>query len=513
MQFAAKPPLSVLDFARQTRGQEHRFLAWGALLATWVGVVLALLGVERFPLPLLMTLAFPAALIIWHSPRVVFYGVMAAACLFELQLTPFPDALTDRVPFFWNVNTIIQHNGQANFKGIPTNPFELLMVVTGVCSAFKASVGKNTRLTPGRLFIPIAAYLVFVVWGLVNGLATGGEFKVALQEIRPQFHLILAYLLAVNLIRETRHLTVLMWVAALCIAFKGAVYTYRMYVTLAGQPVPDQGVGSHEEAMLFDGFILLLLSLWVCGSHHKLQAVMWALLPLVLLGNVACNRRASTAAIVIALPILLIVAYGCIPRRRKMAAVVGLTLAAILPPYYFAFRNSESQIGQPARAIRSHFEPSARDLSSNLYRDAENANLMATIRSAPVQGFGYGKPMLTPFPMADISGIYEFWNILPHNQVLWVWMRIGTLGFIVFWVMIAAVLIRAIHSLREQQDPALQSASLFCVLCVTLLLMFGLLDLQLSNMRDMIFTGAWIGVIGGLCSRKPEPVKSVGEPA
>jgi len=124
---------------------------------------------------------------------------------------------------------------------------------------------------------------------------------------------------------------------------------------------------------------------------------------------------------------------------------------------------------------------------------------MATIHSAPIQGYGYGKHMIHAVPIADISALYEWWDIMTHNQVLWVWMRVGTFGFLTFWMMISAILIAAARIARDENaDLEIKAVAIGGMLIVGSLTIFGLLDLQFSCLRDMLFAGIWTGVIAAL---------------
>jgi O-antigen ligase len=226
---------------------------------------------------------------------------------------------------------------------------------------------------------------------------------------------------------------------------------------------------------------------------------MWFLMPFVIMGNLATNRRAGTAALAIAMPILFLLVDMGLPHLRKQVRVIGLLLLVGLTIYYYSFKNSDSILAQPARAISSTFQPTDRDAMSNAYRDAENADLMATVKLAPIQGFGYGKHMLHAVPIADISSSYEFWDIMTHNSVFWVWMRVGTVGFIAFWGMICAAIIYSCRTIRDSGiDACAKSTATFVSLVVCMLMIFGLLDLQLSDFRDMLFTGFWIGVLAAI---------------
>lgn len=490
------------DYANAVRRRNGNFLAGGAALAVVVAAVFT--GLGNIFLPLVLLAAFVLPILLWRFPRIVLYFVFASVCLFELAQISGPDgkayadALTDRVPIFWNINTILQIYGHTDFKGIPLNLLEVLLLIAGLCALVRSAYTKTADFRLGPLIWPIGVYTAFVLFAWVNGIATGGEFKISLQEIRSQLYFGLAYLMAFNMIQSRKQLTVALWVIVLCIGFKGIVYTFRRYVTLHGLPLPDQGVGGHEEAFFFDVFISLLLVFSVMGTFPKMRGTMLVLLPFVVLGSLACNRRAATAAFIIILPVLMLAAYQALPERRRLIGVLSAVAAVAFAGYFEAFKNSYSILAQPARAIQSQFTPDPRDASSNAYRDAENADLMATIRSAPL-GYGYGKKMLHAVPIADISGEYEWWDIMTHNQVLWVWMRVGTFGFLAFWMMVSAILIHAARTVRsEAADSEIKSLAIGGMLIIGSLMIFGLLDLQFSNFRDMLFAGLWTGMIASL---------------
>lgn len=513
------PALSAMptaeEYAAQARARARWFLLGGGLLAGTVAASFVAFGLDNIFLPIVLLIAVLTPILLWRFPRLSLYWTLIAACLFELgQVTgpdgrQFADALTDRVPFFWNVNTIFQVYAHSNFKGVPLNLFEVFILVAGVCSCLRAVYTQNTSLRAGPLLLPIGIYLAFVLMGWVNGVLTGGDFKISLQEVRPQLYFGLAYLMAVNMVRERRHLLTLLWITTACVGLKAVLLTLRRYGTLHGLPIPDQGVGAHEEAFFLDAFLLLLLALTLCRALPRLRWLMWSLVPFVLLGNLVLNRRAATAAMVFVVPLVLLAAYQALPERRRLVAALGLALTVGFAVYYPLFKNSDSLLGQPARAIKSNFEPDARDASSNASRDSENVDLMATIRSTPVQGYGYGRPYLQIIPLPEITAIYELEPFIPHNQILWIWERVGTFGFVAFWMMISAILIFAGQTIRAPQaDELTKAIGIFALLVTAMLIIFGLLDLQLSNFRDVLFAGIWAGTLAVLPTLKESQVRS-----
>ncbi|MCW3100926.1 MAG: hypothetical protein JWL77_6544 [Chthonomonadaceae bacterium] len=492
------PPIlpAADEFAEAHQRRVYLFLGLASLLAVASTICYLAFDLDSLILPMVLLVAVAVVIAIWNYPGVTFYLLFTATLLFETVISIYPDAFVEKVPFFLNFNTIVQTYAHVDFKALPINLVEILLALTAVASGLRAAFNHQKKIVIGPLCWPIAAYILFVTLGWINGMATGGDFKISLQEVRPQFYFFIAYLMAVNVVRTPAHLNRVYWVTVLCIALKGIIYTVRRFTIFANVPVPEQGVGSHEEAFFFDCFEMLLMVLSFCKIHKHLRTLMWFLLPFVVLGNLATNRRAGTAAIMIVLPILMLVVHRALPERRKLITVVGIAMAILFPIYYFSFKNSDSMLGQPARAISSQFSPTDRDASSNAYRDAENADLYATIKLAPVQGYGYGKRMLHVAPIADISGAYDWWDIMTHNQVLWVWMRVGTFGMLSFWMMVCAIIIRACWNIRsETASVETKAASIFGMLVVCMLMFFGLLDLQFSNYRDMLFGGFWAGIV------------------
>jgi len=501
------PAASVLR--QERRRHDIRFLLSSLFSALLVGGAFIFLGYDSPALPLILLAVVATPILLWRFRTLPVYIALISACLFELFPSPHADEFTGKTFFFLNINSIFQSKGMS-MEGIPISIFEVILVTAGISSLTQAIFGKRVGLRLGMSFPALATYLLMVGLNYARGWADGSDYHIMLQEVRAQVYLAITYLMALNMVEDRRDIGRVFWFSALCIGFKGILYTYRRYITLGNGPISDQGVGSHEEAFFFNCFVLLLLALWLGQHQRRLIKWMWLLLPTTLLGFLATNRRAGTAGIIVAVPVIILAAYRALPERRRFAAIVGIAMLTAGPIYYQIFKNSPSQIAQPARAIRSHFEPDERDSGSNAYRDAENANIMATVKeSLPTTlfGFGYGKPFLKVAKMVDIGNLYDKWDILPHNQILWIWMRTGFVGLLSFFALIATGIFACSEILRrrESDDRDIRTLAMWGMGVLVMLVVFGLLDLQISNYRNMIFVGMLLGLIEGFRQRTCNP--------
>jgi O-antigen ligase len=507
--YQATNVLGLRETEKRQRFQQTLLGVFAGLLSLTAGASYVLVEPTTLLVPILLLSVTLLPAVLWYYPRLALYGIFGSAILFEIfQQIKSGEGLTDAVPFFWNINTMFQSYLGTNPKAAPINFFELVLILFSGVILLRFATRQQVAIRCGSLFWPILGYLCFVAVGLFNGMATGGNFNEALQEVRSQFYFGIMYFMAVNGIRDRKHIDVLIWITAVCISFKAFNYIFRHHFIFHGV-IQDGGAGSHEEAFFFIAFAMLLSVLSFAQIQQKLQKLMWWLLPFIFYANLTTNRRTAYAALIIVLPILLLSAYKGFPSARKSIVRILVSIAVLFPPYFVVFRESQGAIAGPARAINSAISPNERDASSDQYRQAENYDLMFTLRSSPttmVIGYGYGKRFLTPGDnLSTIKDVYIWYNLLPHNQILWVWMRLGTLGFLMFWAMICAIIVYACRIIRFQEqktrsdaNPYPRFVAFYALVLVGLLLVFGLLDLQLSNFRDMIFVAMWIGAMVGM---------------
>ncbi|MEO0493755.1 MAG: O-antigen ligase family protein, partial [Actinomycetota bacterium] len=157
--------------------------------------------------------------------------------------------------------------------------------------------------------------------------------------------------------------------------------------------------------------------------------------------------------------------------------------------YSAAFWNSNSSAGFPVQAIKSQLvdDPNAADSASDIYRAIENFNLLATIKSNPVFGTGFGKPFLQPIPLPDISGAFPLWQFYPHNSMLHLWAAGGVLA-VAAWLYLAYAGLRggtkATLAAAKGYDLLVALTGTAIVLMVTL---YSYLDISFDNQTLLLF--------------------------
>ena len=199
-------------------------------------------------------------------------------------------------------------------------------------------------------------------------------------------------------------------------------------------------------------FILLL------GAIAYRSVPRWATLSLavasipIVIVYLTAQRRSAVVALAVGVLYLVISLFW---RQRKTFFAFAPFVFVVGIGYLAAFWNSTSAAAFPANAIKTVIAPdevSAADRSSNLYRQIELYDVWATIRFEPIRGIGFGKPFLRPIPLPNISTTFEFWAFFPHNSLLWLWTKLGFLGFVTFLYVIGRGLMLGAHRLRHAPD-------------------------------------------------------------
>ena len=436
---------SAQDFIRQER-RSWTFIYVAALL---FGTLLA--GAAHLsssePFPLAASLYFFGAGLILVRPIVGVYAIVCLTLLADNVSAPwYPFVKGGSSP-----ESILYVSDSLVFS-----PLEGYLVVTCLALLAHVALGRAVLRRP-PLLAPLLVFLVFVGWGLAWGLARGGDKQVALWEARPFAALFLTYLLATNLLRRRSHYHTLGWIVVAAITVE-SVRTLIWYAGLGPGAQVDSLV-EHSAAIHMNLLFVLVAAAWLFRAYGPARrtALVVILIPVVAV-YLLSERRAAIFALLFG-AIVLFVVLAARDRSRFWAVGSVVTLGAVL--YLFAFWSATGPLGFPASALRSQLAPevaNATDVSADAYRDIENVNILATLRSDPLTGVGCGHKFQQPVPLPDISGFFIWWEYITHNAVLWIWLKTGFFGFVAmfYWLGRTSQLgLRAAINAGEASDAVL----------------------------------------------------------
>lgn len=453
---------------------------------------------------------FAVAVLIWFLIPIVCWRVPVAgvvlitACALlieEYPSIPGTKTITEQIPLFKSLSVGV------GLTGVAVNPVELIIATVAATWVLKAAAEGKLALPRSHLAAGIGLLVLAVAAGEAHGLATGGNLTASLWELRPWAYLAAVYVLAAQLNNTRLLVRGLLWTAVIGSGLKALEGTIRYLTSLRGLAHPAQQILAHEEAVFLGLYMLLTGALWLFRIRGHLRRVATALLPLVVLTNVANDRRTSYVILAAGVAILMAVSWARSPRQRWITGGVAVALLAVTALYLPIFWNRTGLTAAPAVAIRSAVDPNRRDAASDLYRVLENMDLGTDIHASTPFGLGFGKVIPTPFALPDLTKIDASIVYEPHNTILYLWLRLGLLGAIVFWWMIGAAAIAACR-LARAQDREIALIGTFALLAVSAYLIEGWYDQGLVSLRVAILMGAVLGTVEAARRLVPERTAS-----
>ena len=445
-----------------------------------IGLSLVLLPVALWKRPhLAPVFILSAALLIEQVGQSVSPTNLNAPGAGDLVLTP-TIPLTSHIPLFQGLGSL------------HLEPIDLLLVVVAIIYVAKSAEWESRWRPRSQLSRAVFGLVAVVVFGIVVGVSHHGSLRTSLMEARPYIYLGAAYMLTASLIRNRATLRACLWAVVIATAVKALQGVYVFVQVRNWHPRPEAVLG-HEEAYSFGIFIMLVAALWLFDVPGRLRKTATCLLPLVIAADLANNRRAAWLVLGGGILALAAVGYRSLPSRRRWLGRAALITLGAFAVYLPAYWNKDGGLAQPARAIHSIISPDPRDASSDLYRLQEDANLKLNIKQGGVLGKGFGVPIDYALPIANIKTIDPLITYVPHNGVLYILMRMGLLGGIAMWGLLATGIIAGCRLARSvDRELAAVGALLVCTMVAYAL--EGASDQGFFFYRIALVTGSLLGL-------------------
>jgi hypothetical protein len=426
----------------------------------------------------------------WRAP--LRYSLMVLMfCAFTLENPEeSPAAGLWKSPLFTVGAVVLTHlnnvvgSGSLSFSGMDLMLVSLLLVtaIRKLTNSKVDALGNIATPRPLRRLALLSLAGTVLVWTI--GMLRGGDYRIALWQVNRVVYLPIVFFLFSAGLRGPKDYPALARVllAAATVRAGLAIYVSR---TVTWPIDPVTGVPSlpyatsHHDSILFASAVVLLVSLVLerAGRHAKRTAVL--LLPVLLLGMLANNRRMVWVQIgMVFLTVYLVTPPN--PMKRKIRWVLMAALP-VLAVYMAMGWDSDSSLFRPVHMVRSVVDPQS-DVSTQC-REIENFDLISTIRQFSVAGTGYGNGYLNVVQLPELG--YPLERYIPHNSILGLWAYCGYFGYTMMtllWVGGVYFGVRAYHMARRPVDRT------------AALMTFGTVLIYMVQCWGDMGLGSWTGV-------------------
>jgi len=473
-----------------------------------IGIILALVIVLAVGAALFVV-GWPAAAVLgafalgtWLvvRPRHGLYAMLASVVIVT-GASGLPVVKT-ATPMYRGIDDLLGPGAVVTFS-----PLELGMGLMILGTLLQSRHTHSLRL--GEFFWPLALLTGILLFGLVRGSRTGGDSVIAFHEIRALLYLLPLYFLTINLVRERRHFIELAAVLGTAVVAMsvGALWTHLSTIRPGELTTALDLTFSHENALFASLIVIAMASMLIWGRGFGPRAILVIPGILGLSAILVMKRRVGVVGLDAGLVLLSLVLLRS--NWRMFISVMPILLVAAII-YLGAYWNATGGLGQGARAVRTVIgqEAATEDLSSKRYRERESFNVESNIRWQPFWGSGFGKPYQMPLPLPDLTSFWPFQRYVPHNTILWVWMKGGLLAFIALLTLFGHALLRGMALGRKRLDPLLRAWATVAAASVLIVFLFGWQDLGLTSLRALPVFGFCLGlitVIGLMPEEREEP--------
>lgn len=436
-------------------------------------------------------IVFSLVLLTYYRIDYSLFLLIGCVLLFEQFGIPGFNPLTHSIDYFKNIKEI---------SYLPTisagvmNIIEIHLALILFFWMFNLCISKRFSFTR----IPVwGALLLFAGWMLTAfayGLKTGAQFLTAIWEVRALFYFMIMYIAIPQAVQTKRQLNILLWIIIVAITIK-ALQGVGRFVSLGFSFQGWAALTSHEDPVFMTTLFMLLAGLLLYNVRNMQRRVLIFLFLPLLAGFFVSQRRAAIAGLIMATAALFMLLSG---KKQWNFLKVAVPVVIVILIYGAALWNSNSKLARPVQmfksgVVQSEEEISSKDYYSNLFRYHENYNLAYTFRKYPIIGTGYGKRFIQPLPLANIN--FPLRDYIPHNQIIWVIVKSGSVGFFFFWFFFNAFAFQGVYVLKNLNSPYLKAICVMIVLAIINQMTISFFDLQLTYYRNMIYLGTLMGLL------------------
>lgn len=441
------------------------------LLGAWgLSVVLSAASVMFLGIWAVMVPVYVAGVVLAVlRPQTTAYLLLLTAIVLEPGISDWTKPLSAAL---WQMPPRLE-----NAVGFTTSPIELFTMAAALSAFF-------TR--PSQVKLPAIAWAVpaVVFMGFAYGWYKGGALNLGYNEARGLLVGIALFVLVSRVLPENRTALIKPVMIAEVVLATSIILRYVVYVRGNRLTVPMEFAFTHEGSVILGvGFVIGVIALFRANASNTQRAMCALYCILILAAMIASGRRAATLVLLVGggtLGLLML------PRRPLLVLAISLPMLLAVGAYLGAYWNKEyGAIAQPARAIRSQFDPSLRDESSDEYRTIEKHDVIETIRFNRLLGVGFGRQFAQFQPLPNLQRLWPLQLYTPHQNVLWIWLKMGIAGMAVVLGFAATSMSRCFREAREAETEAEWALAATCLTVMLMFLMYASVDLAFIGVRSV----------------------------
>lgn len=475
-------------------------LALGYSLALVVSLIAAAIVVVtngNVEAALAFVIALTIVFVTFYKVEWGFYMFFGMVLLFDQYLNPMPFGvpITARIGYFDNLK---QNPFIPSFSAGVMNPLEIqiAMILLAWFIAISSRRRRNIQGVPSWGFATLL--FVTIMASEFHGLHEGGILLKSLWEIRALCYFLILFFLVPQVIQTKKQIGVLIWIFIVMItvkALQGDIRLARMGFRFGTYTV----LTNHEDPMFMADLFILLMGFALFGAEAKQRKALFWLLPILLMGFYAGQRRACYAGFFIALGIFVIILS---PKEKLKFFRKALPVVLIVAAYTGIFWNYHGRLSEPIQLVKSGFSKSEKGagerFDSNLYREFERYDLAQTVKAHTIIGTGFGKEFDTPVPLISLG--IPLQEYIPHDQIFWLMVDMGVIGFFIFFLFFDSLIFEAGRVANMVKDPFLRAIAFMIATMIANQIVVSYYDMQLTFYRDMVVLGTFCGLLPTIVS-------------
>lgn len=387
--------------------------------------------------------------------------------------------------------------------------FELhfLLICVSMLLMHLLNVGSRWRSIPAARSYTI--FLVIIFAAVVYGIQKSGSVYAVFVESRALFYFMLLYIAVPQIIQTKRQIRTFFWILITAVSIKTLFVVY--WYNRSGYMQGDSNMLFGSENTLFILTLVVLgLSFIVVRVKDYQKWFLIALMPLLVIGYYAV---AATAAY-IALAVTVGVFCFLIPAAalKKMILLVSTFLIAVIL-YSALFTGNKSGGGlvngqAKLESAWTKVKQTFADVDTKLYEEAKQYKVSEVLVENPFVGTGFGYAAEYKVASTNVLTVREK---IPHNQILWLLLKVGILGLLAFIVLFLTYLTKAFKLLSRVIDTYLAIVLRVIVIVVVYQLIMLFFEPQLVYYRSMIFLGCLMGMFPAISQITFEQTESVNK--